>query len=74
MIKVFGNATCPACMWVKQTLTRIGEEFSYIELGVDLAHQDFRAAYPEVNYLPFMIDHDGKQLSWQEFKLNYESR
>lgn len=74
MIKIFGTSSCPACNWVKQTFDRIGEPYEYKELGVDVPHSDFRAAYPEVNYLPYMIGPDGHQLTWQEFKQTYESR
>lgn len=72
-ISIYGMSNCVGCSWAKSVFDRLGVEYRYTELGVDMSHADFKSAFPDVKHIPLMFD-NGTVLSWQTFKEKYESR
>lgn len=72
MITVYSKENCPQCVQAKQYLTLRGQEFQEIQVAypttvkvdgklyIDL--EEFKAKYPLVRAMPFIVDADGKEI------------
>lgn len=53
-IVVYSKENCPACVQLKERLSKEGEPFSEVVVGVDMSQEDFRAKFPQVRSMPHM--------------------
>jgi glutaredoxin len=53
-IIVYSKENCPACVMLKERLTKEGEPFSEVVVGVDMTQEAFRAKFPQVRSMPHM--------------------
>ncbi len=54
-IVVYSKENCPACMTLKQRLTREGESFTEIMVGKDMTREEFLEKFPQVRQMPHVV-------------------
>lgn len=53
-ITIYSKENCPACDVIKAQLTKEGEPFVEIKVGVDMKLEDFLAKFPQVRSMPHL--------------------
>ncbi len=52
---VYSKENCPGCVALKERLTREGEEFTEIKVGVDITREEFMTKFPQVRTMPHLV-------------------
>lgn len=52
---VYSKENCPACEQLKARLTKEGEAFTEIKVGVDITREEFVAKFPHVRSMPYLV-------------------
>ena len=55
MKTIYSQTNCPACVALKKQYQETGVEFVEVIIGKDVTVADFRAAYPDVRSVPFVV-------------------
>lgn len=53
---VYTQDNCPACVFTKAKLKAQNIEFMEMNIGKDISVEDFRAKFPHVRSVPYVID------------------
>ena len=54
-IVVYSKENCPACTALKARLTKDGESFTEIMVGVDITREEFLEKFPQVRMMPHLV-------------------
>lgn len=54
-IVVYSKENCPACTALKARLSREGESFTEIMVGVDITREEFLEKFPQVRMMPHVV-------------------
>jgi glutaredoxin len=52
---VYSKENCPACVALKARMTKDGEEFTEIKVGVDITREEFMTKFPQVRMMPHLV-------------------
>lgn len=54
-IVVYSKENCPACTALKARLTKDGESFTEIVVGVDMPREEFLEKFPQARMMPYLV-------------------
>lgn len=54
-IVVYSKDNCPACTALKARLTKDGESFTEIKVGVDMSREEFLEKFPQARMMPYVV-------------------
>ena len=58
MKTVYTKDNCPACVTLKSSLVKAGEDFKEIKIGRDITREEFMDKFPTVRTVPYVLDND----------------
>lgn len=58
MKTVYTKDNCPACVTLKSSLVKSGEDFKEIKIGRDITREEFMDKFPTVRTVPYVLDND----------------
>ena len=58
MKRVYTKDNCPACVTLKASLVKSGEDFQEVKIGRDITREEFMSKFPTVRTVPYIEDDD----------------
>lgn len=52
---IYTQKNCPGCVGMKAKMDKEGIPYEEIEIGTDISVSEFRALYPDVRSVPFVV-------------------